>query len=116
MTETLATLLLLLVALLANAALAQNTTTIEQLYQAAKQEAALTIYAGGAAAPHERRAVEFEKRFPGIKVSVTAEVALILAPEERTRSHRLARSPPGGHRSAGGRVALDSLNDEPQRS
>ena len=59
----------------------QNTTTIEQLYQAAKQEGALTIYAGGAAAPHERRAVEFEKRFPGIKVSVTADFSNILAPK-----------------------------------
>ena len=74
-------LLLLVSALPASDAFGQNTTTIEQFYQAAKQEAALTIYAGGAAAPHERRAAEFEKSFPGIKVSVTADFSNILAPK-----------------------------------
>src|SRR5262245_17791304 len=70
----------------------QNTTAIEQPYQAAKQEGALTIYAGGAAAPHERRAVEFEKRFPGIKVSVTADFSNILAPkiDEQIQQGKLA--------------------------
>jgi ABC-type Fe3+ transport system substrate-binding protein len=76
-----ASLVLLPVMLIASEAFAQSTAAIEQLYQAAKQEGALTIYAGGAAAPHERRAAEFEKRFPGIKVSVTADFSNILAPK-----------------------------------
>src|SRR5262249_3013594 len=70
----------------------QNTTTIDQLYQAAKQEGALTVYGGGPAAPYERRAAEFEKRFPGIKVSVTAGFSNMLAPEidEQIRQGKLA--------------------------
>jgi ABC-type Fe3+ transport system substrate-binding protein len=80
--------LLLLPAVFASVAFAQNTIAIEQLYQAAKQEGALTLYGGGAAAPHERRAAEFEKRFPGIKVSVTAGFSNILAPKIDEQIHQ----------------------------
>ena len=92
MTKALATLLLLLVVPFASGAFAQNTAAIEQLYQAAKQEGALTLYGGGPAAPYERRAAEFEKRFPGIKVSVTGGVSNILAPQidEQIRQGKLA--------------------------
>src|SRR5499427_2408757 len=81
-------LLLLLVALTGSEAFGQNASTIDQLYQAAKQEGALTLYGGGPAAPYERRAAEFEKRFPGIKVSVTAEFSNILAPEIDEQIHQ----------------------------
>jgi len=85
-------LLLLSAALTGSEVFGQNAPTIDQLYQAAKQEGALTLYGGGAAAPHERRAVEFEKRFPGIKTSVTAGFSNILAPEidEQIRQGKLA--------------------------
>jgi len=85
-------LLLLAGTLPASDAFGQSTTTIEQLYQAAKQEGALTLYGGGPAAPYERRAAEFEKRFPGIKVSVTAGFSNMLAPEidEQIRQGKLA--------------------------
>ena len=76
----------------ASDAFGQNATTIEQLYQAAKQEGALTLHGGGPAAPYERRAAEFEKRFPGIKVSVTGGFSNILAPQidEQIRQGKLA--------------------------
>jgi ABC-type Fe3+ transport system substrate-binding protein len=83
---------LLTLTLTGSHAFGQNTTTIDQLYQAAKQEGALTLYGGGPAAPYERRAAEFEKRFPGIKVSVTGGFSNILAPkiDEQIREGKLA--------------------------
>jgi ABC-type Fe3+ transport system substrate-binding protein len=66
----------------------QNTTTIDQLYQAAKQEGELNLYGGGPAAPYERRAAEFEKRFPGIKVNVTGGFSNILAPKIDEQIHQ----------------------------
>ncbi len=62
--------------------------TFDQLYQAAKQEGTLTLYGGGAAAAYERRAAEFEKRFPGIKVNVTADFSNILAPKIDEQIHQ----------------------------
>jgi ABC-type glycerol-3-phosphate transport system substrate-binding protein len=73
--------LLSTLALTASHAFGENTTTIDQLYRAAKQEGALNLNGGGPAAPYERRAAEFEKRFPGIKVSVTGGFSNILAPK-----------------------------------
>jgi ABC-type Fe3+ transport system substrate-binding protein len=66
--------------------------TIDQLYQAAMQEGELTLYGGGPAASYERWAREFEKRFPGIKVNVTANFSNILAPQidEQMRQGKLA--------------------------
>jgi ABC-type Fe3+ transport system substrate-binding protein len=69
-------------------AFGQNTTTIDQLYQAAKQEGVLNFYGGGPATPYERRAAEFEKRFPGIKVSVTGGFSNILAPQIDEQIHQ----------------------------
>ena len=85
-------LLLLSVPPTGDKAFGQSAATIDQLYQAAKQEGALTLYGGGPAAPYERRAAEFEKRFPGIKVSVTADFSNILAPkiDEQIRQSKLA--------------------------
>jgi ABC-type Fe3+ transport system substrate-binding protein len=74
-------LLLFSVTLTGSEAFGQNTTNVDQLYQAAKQEGALILYGGGPAAPYERRAAEFEKRFPDIKVSVTGGFSNILAPK-----------------------------------
>ena len=66
--------------------------TLDQLYQAAKQEGELTLYGGGPAAPYERWAGEFEKRFPGIKVGVTANFSNILASQidDQMRQGKLA--------------------------
>jgi len=81
-------LLFLSVTLTGGEAFGQNTATVDQLYQAAKQDGALTLYGGGPAAPYERRAGEFEKRFPGIKVSVTGGFSNILAPEIDEQIHQ----------------------------
>ena len=55
--------------------------TIEELYQAARREGELTLYGGGPAASYERWSREFENRFPGIKVNVTANFSNILVPQ-----------------------------------
>jgi ABC-type Fe3+ transport system substrate-binding protein len=55
--------------------------TIDQLYDAAKQEGALVLYGGGPAAQYEPWAREFEQRFPGIKVTVKAGSSNVLADE-----------------------------------
>jgi ABC-type Fe3+ transport system substrate-binding protein len=80
--------LLSTLALTASHAFGENTTTIDQLYRAAKQEGALNLNGGGPAAPYERRAAEFEKRFPGIKVSVTGGFSNILAPKIDEQIHQ----------------------------
>src|SRR5882672_1438112 len=55
--------------------------TIDQLYEAARQEGALVLYGGGPAAQYEPWAREFERRFPGIKVTVKAGSSNVLADE-----------------------------------
>ena len=45
---------------------AAHAQTLDDLYEKAKQEKSLVFYAGGPAAPHEARAAEFQRRFPGI--------------------------------------------------
>jgi len=52
--------------------------TLDQLYEKAKGEGAVVFYAGGPAEPHERRAREFQQRFPGIAVSVTGGFSNVL--------------------------------------
>jgi ABC-type Fe3+ transport system substrate-binding protein len=52
--------------------------TLDELYEKAKQEKSLVFYAGGPAAPHEARAAEFQRRFPGIAVSVTGGFSNVL--------------------------------------
>ena len=52
--------------------------TMDELYAKAKAEGAVVFYAGGPAEPHERRAQEFQQRFPGIKVSVTGGFSNVL--------------------------------------
>ena len=48
-----------------------NAQKLNAIYAKAKQEGALTIYAGGPAAPWEAFAKDFSAKYPGIKVSVT---------------------------------------------
>jgi len=64
-------------AITASAATAR-AQTLDELYEKAKQEKSLVFYAGGPAAPHEARATEFQRRFPGIAVSVTGGFSNVL--------------------------------------
>src|SRR5215472_5244319 len=71
-------LALLLVLGLAGTATAQS---IDQLYQAAQNEGALSLNGGGPAGLYEPWVREFEQRFPGIKVKLAADFSNILAPK-----------------------------------
>ena len=66
-----------LAAMVACATTAQ-AQTLDELYDKAKQEKSLVFYAGGPAAPHEARAADFQRRFPGIAVSVTGGFSNVL--------------------------------------
>jgi ABC-type phosphate transport system substrate-binding protein len=57
-----------------------NAQSIDELYQAAKNEGALSLNGGGPAGLYEPWVKEFEQRFPGIKVKLTADFSNILAP------------------------------------
>jgi ABC-type Fe3+ transport system substrate-binding protein len=57
-----------------------NAQSIDELYQAAKTEGALSLNGGGPAGLYEPWVKEFEQRFPGIKVKLTADFSNILAP------------------------------------
>src|SRR3981189_1645247 len=57
-----------------------NAQSIDELYQAAIKEGALSLNGGGPAGLYEPWAQEFERRFPGIKVKLTADFSNILAP------------------------------------
>jgi len=50
----------------------------DQLYAEAKNEKTLVLYGGGPAAPYERMARDFERRYPGITVSVTGGFSNVL--------------------------------------
>jgi ABC-type Fe3+ transport system substrate-binding protein len=50
----------------------------DRLYAQAKDEKALVLYGGGPAAPYERMARDFERRYPGIAVSVTGGFSNVL--------------------------------------
>src|SRR6059058_2293795 len=54
--------------------------SIDEFYAAAKMEGALSLNGGGPAALYEPWVREFEQRFPGIKVKLTADFSNILAP------------------------------------
>lgn len=69
---------LALAAVSACAATGSHAQTLDELYEKAKQEKTLAFYAGGPAAPHEARAAEFQRRFPGIAVSVTGGFSNVL--------------------------------------
>jgi len=57
-----------------------NAQSIDELYQAAKKEGALSLNGGGPAGLYEPWVQEFERRFPGIKVKLTEDFSNILAP------------------------------------
>ena len=60
------------------AAAAARAQDADQLYARAKDEKTLVVYSGGPAAPYERMAKEFERRYPGITVSVTGGFSNVL--------------------------------------
>src|SRR6267142_3308256 len=72
-----------------------NAQSIDELYQAAIKEGALSLNGGGPAGLYEPWVQEFEQRFPGIKVKLTADFSNILAPiidleiDEKTLSGEL---------------------------
>jgi len=57
-----------------------NAQSIDELYQAAIKEGTLSLNGGGPAGLYEPWVQEFERRFPGIKVELTADFSNILAP------------------------------------
>jgi ABC-type Fe3+ transport system substrate-binding protein len=52
--------------------------TLDALYDKAKPEKALVLFAAGPVEPHERFAREFQQRFPGLTVSVTGGFSNVL--------------------------------------
>ena len=71
---------LVLAITLAGVAAKANAQSIDELYQAAKKEGSLSLNGGGPAGLYEPWVREFEQRFPGIKVKLTADFSNILAP------------------------------------
>src|SRR5215472_16287305 len=61
----------------------------DRLYASAKDEKTLVLYGGGPAAPYERMARDFERRYPGIAVSVTGGFSNVL---DRRIDEQLAAS------------------------
>ena len=55
--------------------------SIDKLYEAAKKEGALSLNGGGPEGLYAPWVREFEQRFPGIKVKLTADFSNILAPK-----------------------------------
>jgi ABC-type Fe3+ transport system substrate-binding protein len=51
---------------------------LDEIYQKAQAEGALTFYVGGPTAPWEARARVFEQRYPGIKVAITGGFSNVL--------------------------------------
>ena len=72
-------------------ATATHAQTLDELYEKAKQEKSLVFYAGGPAAPHEARAAEFQRRFPGISVSIEGGFSNVLNQkiEQQFKDNRL---------------------------
>lgn len=67
-----------LTALLCFGSIRVHAETVDELYHTAKQEGALTFYAGGPTAPYEARIKQFQEKFPGIQVSVTGGFSNVL--------------------------------------
>ncbi len=57
---------------------AARAQSAEELYEKAKAERSLVLYAGGPAAPYEQKAKEFAERYPGITVAVTGGFSNVL--------------------------------------
>jgi ABC-type Fe3+ transport system substrate-binding protein len=57
---------------------AGHAETIDELYAKAKLEKSLVIYAGGPVSNYEPLAREFERRFPGLSVSITGGFSNVL--------------------------------------
>src|SRR5476649_2948246 len=85
------TLVLLALVLLGAFVRTPRAETIDELYAKAKDEKTLVLYGGGPVAPYEGWAREFEKRFPGITVSVTGGYSNVLNAkiEQQIADHRL---------------------------
>ena len=71
------TALALIVAPLA-AVLPLQAETLDEVYSKAKSEAHFVLYVGGPTAPWEAKAKQFERRFPGIAVSITGGFSNVL--------------------------------------
>ena len=63
---------LVLAITLAGVAAKANAQSIDELYQAAKKEGSLSLNGGGLAGLYEPWVREFEQRFPGVQVKLTA--------------------------------------------
>ena len=57
---------------------AARAETLDALYDRAKAEQTLVLFAAGPAEPHERFARDFEQRFPGLHVTVTGGFSNVL--------------------------------------
>jgi ABC-type Fe3+ transport system substrate-binding protein len=57
---------------------AASAETMDELYEKAKAEKSLVIYAGGPVAGYEPLARDFEKKFPGLTVSITGGFSNVL--------------------------------------
>jgi len=68
----------LLLASLVMAPLAARAETLDQLYEKAKAEGAVTIYTGAGQSAAQAGAAAFEKRFPGIKVTAKGGFSNVL--------------------------------------
>ena len=65
-------------ALLSGPVIRAQADDLDALYDRAKPERALVLYAAGPAEPHEHFAREFEQRFPGLTVTVTGGFSNVL--------------------------------------
>jgi len=65
---------------LASIAANANAQSMDELYLEAKKEGALSLNGGGPTGLYQPWVQEFERRFPGIKVKLTADFSNILAP------------------------------------
>jgi ABC-type Fe3+ transport system substrate-binding protein len=65
--------------------------TMDELYEKAKAEASVVFYSGGPVTPYESFAKDFERRFPGLKVSITGGFSNVLNNriEAQLRDHKL---------------------------
>jgi ABC-type Fe3+ transport system substrate-binding protein len=73
------------------AAAVAHAQSTDALYEKAKAEKSLVLYSGGPAEPYERKAKEFEERYPGIAVVVTGGFSNVLDRkiDEQLAAHKL---------------------------